>query len=204
MAAPQPPAPVLTSFDGVQRMPYRAGPALAVETPIRRQQRLLANRPLDVNQRPGGQPAAGCKTRGSLGPKARVEGRIQEHDVEGSRWPGQDRKGIAFEHLGAVCAEARDRRAQGPGKAGITLDQDRGGRAPRECLDSERATTGEKIEATGARDPRCQPVEQRLANTVRRWTQTRTVRHIQLRSTKTTGDHPDLVWRLRHRAKPGC
>ena len=70
----------------------------------------------------------------------------------------------------------------------ILLDRNDLGGAAGERLEGQRATAGEQVQAARAHDHRLQPVEQRLANAIRRRAQAGLVGHRNASATPASAD----------------
>jgi hypothetical protein len=129
----------------------------------------VPRRTFDIDQCAGSQPTAGFESFGSQGQKIGVEGRIEEHDIEGAPGPPEEAQRVAMLHFGATGAPL--------GEAGPQLT--RGGRIafherdvdgpPGEGLETERAAAGEQVEAPCSRHAWAEPVEEGFAYAVGRW-----------------------------------
>lgn len=167
------------SVPDVKCMPHGSRPPCPVDSPTRWQFQLTSIRPLHVDLRPGSQPTAAFERTRRLGPEIGVEWRIEKDHIEAACRAAQKRIRITANDVRAFHSQAADRRAQQCRELRITLDEYRGCGASRQGFDGQSPTAGEEIKATCAFDSWRQPVEQRLAYTIRRRAKTGPVWHVE-------------------------
>ena len=87
-----------------------------------------------------------CRTAEEL----RREGRIEEYDVDRSRYALEVAQGVGARHAGIPCLPLPQKRGELARRDCITLDEGDVSRPTRERFETERTAAGKKIEALRA------------------------------------------------------
>jgi fused signal recognition particle receptor len=178
---------LVTHLAGTRRL--ELGPALA---------RAAWRIRLDIDARPLRQPRLepGQHCREGILP----EWGIKENNVKTLARLPEILECIAVHQLDGVRADALARRFQRGQRSTIVLDHDDPRRAARSGLETKRSAAGEKVQAAQTLEPLPQPVEERLAHSIRRWTQSRARRHFYSATAEFTGDDPHFAFVRMHRS----
>lgn len=143
--------------------------------------------------------------RQHLLPQALCKRRVDKHDVKGALCDIEPLQRIGMNDIDLIGMQAVLGLLKISHQRAIALEH-RHVRSPARCrLESQRAATCEQVKTARPRQPRLQPVEQRLAYPLRGRPQTGHIGDIKARIAPTAGNDANLAWWLRsHRAWTAC
>ena len=169
-------------------------PGLPALGPLRQR---LAQGYLDVDEGGGREPAAALESTCDALPETRRKGRIDENDVVGRHVRGtrsrQKGECVRTNHADLRRLQPFDMLFEGCNAARVGIEQRCRCGAARTGLETESPAAREQVEHMRAADVRCEPVEQRLADAIRRGSDGGDLREAQASTTPHTGDDANLV-----------
>jgi hypothetical protein len=125
-------------------------------------------RRLQVDEGAGREPAVALEPATGFRQHGGVEGRIEENQVELLPRGVEVASGVRADHLSAVTSEVAQPLEQVPRHGRLDVHEHDVRGAARQRLEPQRAAAREQVEAPAADHPLLEPVEQRLAHSVRR------------------------------------